>query len=41
VLDPELLTDTAGILFKQRDDVSALNHQLANQLLAPVEGDEG
>jgi len=29
VLDPELLTDTAGILFKQRDDVSALNHQLA------------
>ncbi len=41
VLDPEMLTDTAGILFKQRDDVSALNHQLANQLLAPVEGDEG
>jgi len=41
VLDPELLTDTAGILFKQRDDVSALNHQLANQLLAPVEGDKG
>lgn len=41
VLDPELLTDTAGILFKQRDDVSALNHQLANQLLAPAEGDEG
>ena len=40
VLDPELLTDTAGILFKQRDDVSALNHQLANQLLAPVEGDD-
>ncbi len=41
VLDPELLTDTAGILFKQRDDVSALNHQLANQLLAPAEGAEG
>ncbi|CAM8646234.1 COG0714 MoxR-like ATPases [Comamonadaceae bacterium] len=41
VLDPELLTDTAGILFKQRDDVSALNHQMANQLLAPAEGDEG
>ncbi len=40
VLDPELLTDTAGILFKQRDDVSALNHQLANQLLAPAEGDD-
>jgi len=41
VLDPELLTDTAGILFKQRDDVSALNHQMANQLLARAEGDEG
>lgn len=40
VLDPELLTDTAGILFKQRDDVSVLNHQLANQLLAPVESDD-
>lgn len=35
VLDPELLTDTAGILFKQRDDVAALNHQLAADLLAP------
>ena len=34
VLDPELLTDTAGILFKQRDDVAALNHQLAADLLA-------
>jgi MoxR-like ATPase len=41
VLDPELLTDTAGILFKQRDDVAALNHQLATDLLAPVDETEG
>jgi hypothetical protein len=39
VLDPELLTDTAGILFKQRDDVAALNHQLASQLLRPSDQD--
>jgi MoxR-like ATPase len=41
VLDPELLTDTAGILFKQRDDVAALNHQLATDLLVPVDETEG
>jgi MoxR-like ATPase len=41
VLDPELLTDTAGILFKQRDDVAALNHQLATDLLAPADEDQG
>ena len=41
VLDPELLTDTAGILFKQRDDVAALNHQLATDLLAPADEAEG
>jgi MoxR-like ATPase len=41
VLDPELLTDTAGILFKQRDDVSALDHQLATDLLAPAESGDG
>ncbi len=35
VLDPEVVVDTAGILFKQRDDVAALNHQLASELLAP------
>ncbi|RDI27467.1 MoxR-like ATPase [Pseudacidovorax intermedius] len=35
VLDPEVVVDTAGILFKQRDDVAALNHQLATELLAP------
>ena len=40
VLDPELLTDTAGILFKQRDDVAALNHQLATDLLAPMDSDD-
>lgn len=40
VLDPELLTDTAGILFKQRDDVAALNHQLATDLLAPEESED-
>jgi MoxR-like ATPase len=39
VLDPELLSDTAGILFKQRDDVAALTHELASALLAPEESD--
>lgn len=32
-LDPEVVVDTAGILFKQREDVEALNHELAVQLL--------
>jgi MoxR-like ATPase len=36
-LDPEVVVDTAGILFKQRDDVAALNHQLATELLAPAD----
>ena len=36
-LDPEVVVDTAGILFKQRDDVAALNQQLATELLAPVD----
>ena len=35
VLDPEVAVDTAGILFKQREDVAALTHELAMQLLAP------
>ena len=35
VLDPEVMSDTAGILFKQRDDVAALTHDVAAQLLAP------
>jgi hypothetical protein len=34
-LDPEVITDTAGILFKQREDVAALTHELATELLKP------
>lgn len=34
ILDPEVIQDTAGILFKQRDDVAALLPML-DQLLAP------
>jgi len=34
VLDPEIVSDTAGILFKQRDDVAALTQALAGELLA-------
>jgi MoxR-like ATPase len=34
-LDPELVSDTAGILFKQREDVAALTPELGSQLLAP------
>jgi MoxR-like ATPase len=34
-LDPEVVSDTAGILFKQRDDVAALTQDLAAELLAP------
>jgi MoxR-like ATPase len=34
-LDPEVLSDTAGILFKQREDVAALTSELGRQLLAP------
>ncbi len=36
-LDPEVVADTAGILFKQRDDVAALTHELASELLKPEE----
>jgi hypothetical protein len=35
VVDPEVVMDTAGILFKQREDVAALTSNLAGQLLAP------
>ena len=35
VLDPELLSDTAGILFKQREDVAALTNDMAQDLLRP------
>jgi MoxR-like ATPase len=35
VLDPELMSDTAGILFKQREDVAALTRDMAQDLLRP------
>jgi hypothetical protein len=35
-LDPEVIHDTAGILFKQREDVAALA-PLVNDLLTPEE----
>jgi len=34
-LDPEVVSDTAGILFKQREDVAALTPALAGELLKP------
>jgi MoxR-like ATPase len=37
VIDPEVIADTAGILFKQREDVAALTHELAVELLKPEE----
>jgi MoxR-like ATPase len=37
VVDPEVVSDTAGILFKQREDVAALSHAMANDLLRPDE----
>ena len=37
VVDPEVIADTAGILFKQREDVAALTHALAVELLKPDE----
>ena len=36
-LDPEVVSGTAGILFKQRDDVAALTQELASDLLKPEE----
>ena len=35
VVDPEVVSDTAGILFKQREDVAALTRDMAAQLLQP------
>ncbi len=35
VVDPEVVSDTAGILFKQRDDVAALTREMAVDLLKP------
>ncbi|MCW5238689.1 AAA family ATPase [Verminephrobacter eiseniae] len=36
VVDPEVVADTAGILFKQREDVAALTQDLALELLKPL-----
>jgi MoxR-like ATPase len=33
-VDPEIVSDTAGILFKQRDDVAALTQTLSAEILA-------
>ena len=35
VVDPEIIADTAGILFKQREDIAALTHELSTLLLRP------
>ncbi|APW38789.1 ATPase [Rhodoferax koreense] len=35
VVDPEVVADTAGILFKQREDVVALTRDMAAELLRP------
>ena len=35
VVDPEVVADTAGILFKQREDVAALTRDMASELLKP------
>jgi MoxR-like ATPase len=40
VVDPEVVADTAGILFKQREDLAALTHELAVELLKPDEAEE-
>jgi MoxR-like ATPase len=37
VIDPEVVADTAGILFKQREDVAALTRDFAADLLKPEE----
>ena len=38
-VDPEVVSDTAGILFKQREDVAALTADMATALLKPAESD--
>ena len=35
VVDPEVVNDTAGVLFKQREDVAALTPAMLNDLFAP------
>ena len=37
VVDPEVVADTAGILFKQREDIAALTRELSIDLLKPEE----
>jgi MoxR-like ATPase len=37
VVDPEVVSDTAGLLFKQREDVQALTHELSRSLLADAD----
>ena len=37
VVDPEVISDTAGILFKQREDIAALTKDMATALLKPEE----
>jgi hypothetical protein len=39
-VDPEVVADTVGILFKKREDVAALTRDLAAELLRP-QGGEG
>ena len=39
VVDPEVVADTAGILFKQREDVAAMTHEMAALLLKPEPAD--
>ena len=41
VLDPEVMSDTAGILFKQREDVAALTQDMAQDLLRPEPDAQG
>ena len=37
VVDPEVVADTAGILFKQREDLAALTPALSARLLGPAD----
>jgi len=39
VVDPEVVSDTAGILFKQREDVAALTQDMVADLLRPEPAD--
>ena len=39
-LDPEIMSDTAGIMFKQREDVAALTPALAQDVLAAQQDDD-